>query len=213
MDAAYPNPLEHHRLVARPRAQSELMKNSRLRSTKKRLSEDEFACAVSDTLPHLVAIARRLTADDTMAAEAVQNALLKASKSWKRFRGEAQIETWLTRIVIHAVRDLIADENKRSSRCELLPAEELEQSRESTKRSPDDPQRIALDQERHKAIHDAVRKLPHRQREVFTLVVWHAMPAREVSELLEIETQNVHANMHAARKQLKEMLRPYYGND
>lgn len=213
MDAAFPNPLEYHRLDARTSAGSELMSKSRSVKSQKSLSEPEFARAVADALPQLVCVAKRLSGDDEIAAEAVQNALLKASKSWRRFRGDSQVNTWLTRIVIHCVRDAITIDTRRTNHCTVLPSEELETQSNYRSKNQGDPTRHVLDNEQQQAIRDAVRQLPHRQREVFSLVIWQSMKPTEVAELLEIETQNVHATMHAARKRLQTLLKKYFSED
>ena len=216
MDAAFPNPLDH-RLAACPRARSASMNERRSESMTGRLDEDEFDSAVRDALPQLVSIARRLTADEEMAADAIQNALLKASKTWKSFRGDAQVKTWLTRILIHAVRDVFSEHSRRSGRVVVVESSDLDaqldmgsHQRNSEGSKPDE--RI-LQQEREQAVRNAVNQLPQRQREIFGLMVWQNMSAREVGEILDIKPQNVYANMHAAKARLRELLASYFGDD
>ena len=115
--------------------------------------------------------------------------------------------------MIHCVRDVIAADGRRTDRFSVLPAEELETHPRSQSSERNDPTQRLLDDEQQQAIRNAVRQLPHRQREVFSLVVWQAMTPNEVAELLEIETQNVHATMHAARKRLQILLQHYFGDD
>jgi len=170
-----------------------------------RLNEDQFAAAVTNSLPALTRLAQRLAGDQEIADEAVQNALLRAAKSWRRFRGDADVSTWLTRIVIHAVRDAIAQKMKRRKLTSLSNPNVVD---------PIDldhrgPLRQALDGELRSQIANAMERLPHRQREVFALTSWHAMNRKEVSELLNITEQNVHANLHAARSRLRQSLSHY----
>jgi len=170
-----------------------------------RLNEEQFAAAVRESLPALTRVAKRLAGDPELADEALQNALLRAAKSWRTFRGEADISTWMTRIVIHAVRDAIAAKTKRRQPTSLSSPNALD---------PIDvdhrgPLRQALTEELRDQISIAMMQLPHRQREVFALVSWHAMNSREVSELLSISEHNVHANLHAARLRLRQLLAHY----
>lgn len=177
----------------------------------KTLSEPEFARAVDDALPKLVGVARRLAGDEDLAADAVQNALLKASKSWRRFRGDSHVHTWLTRIVIHCVRDGLAAEKRRTAMgMTQMQAEDQHEQWEDPKRGPTQK---ALDNESRTTILAAVRTLPDRQREVFGLMIWQGMTAREVGELLDIDPQAVHASLYAARKRLREKLGPYFEGD
>lgn len=182
-------------------------------SMEKSLTETEYSQAVSDGLPQLIAVARRLAGNEEIAAEAVQNALLKASKSWRKFRGNSHVTTWLTKIVIHAVRDAISAEHRRRIRTPSLPPSEQRRESENIVDPQIGPQQKILDEELRSAILAAVRNLPDRQREVFSLMVWQGMSAKEVGLLLDASPQTVHANLHAARKQLQEMLQQYvHGN-
>ena len=47
----------------------------------------------------------RLTGDPDRAEEIVGETLVRVSRSWKSFRGEARFRTWLYRIVINVFRD------------------------------------------------------------------------------------------------------------
>lgn len=169
-----------------------------------RMTESEWEQAVASAIPMLLRLARRLSSDDEVAEEAVQDALLKASRRWKAFRGEAKLETWLSRIVIHAVRDRIA--KKKRHTVDDRQVDELC----SAQRGPQD---IAIAAEERSRVQAAVARLPSRQREVLTLMTWEALTPAEVSELLDITVQNVHANLHAARKQLKQLLLPETDTD
>jgi RNA polymerase sigma-70 factor (ECF subfamily) len=144
-----------------------------------------------------------------LAADAVQNALLKASRSWKRFRGDAQVKTWLTRIVIHAVRDAIRAENQGLRKQTTVSIDQADCTITAVTRNDDGPPEQALHEELQQTVHSAIRKLPDRQREVFSLIVWQGMAAGEVAGVLDISSQTVHANLHAARKRLRELLSSY----
>ncbi|QDV70184.1 ECF RNA polymerase sigma factor SigW [Rosistilla carotiformis] len=162
------------------------------------LSRASLEQAVSDSLPYWLRMAQRLSGDSEIAEEAVQDALVRVAKSWKSFRGQSAIETWVGRIVIHSVRDRLA-----ARRPSLQNGDEAG-SIESTARGPME-ELLAVEQQQR--VRAAIATLPDRQREVLTLTIWEAKSATEVAELLEINTQNVYATLHAARQRLKEILR------
>ncbi len=198
MDAAFDSLFDDSRVCQRT--------PTRRASMEKSLTESEFARAVSVGLPKLVAVARRLSGDDEVAAEAVQNALLKASKSWRKFRGQSQVDTWLTRIVIHCVRDAIAAQRRDAENLQPRPDAPGDRQSETLVAPQRGPTQQVLDAEIRSVVATAVRSLPDRQREVFGLMVWQNMTAREVGQLLDITPQTVHANLHAARKRLRQLL-------
>jgi RNA polymerase sigma factor (sigma-70 family) len=54
-----------------------------------------------------------------------------------------------------------------------------------------------------------ISALPVRQREVLVLTAYEQMKPREVAKVLGISESNVYANLHYARKRLREELTPY----
>jgi len=67
-------------------------------------SPAEMLSVLSHCLPSLYRYAYRLLGNKADAEDAVQDALLAACKHLKQFRGDAQLSTWLTTIVINCAR-------------------------------------------------------------------------------------------------------------
>jgi RNA polymerase sigma-70 factor, ECF subfamily len=67
-------------------------------------SDAEYESAVRHLGGRLHAVARRLVRDDEEAADVVQDAFLSAYRSLPSYRGDAQLSTWLHRIVVNAAR-------------------------------------------------------------------------------------------------------------
>lgn len=82
---------------------------------------DAFGELVRRHQDRLWAVALRTTGDREEAADAVQDALLSACRRADTFRGEAQVSTWLHRIVVNACLDRLR--RRRSHRTEALPEE------------------------------------------------------------------------------------------
>src|SRR5690348_13732582 len=66
---------------------------------------DAFTDLVRRHRDRLWAVAVRTLGDPDDAADAVQDALVSAFRSASSFRGEAQVSTWLHRIVVNACVD------------------------------------------------------------------------------------------------------------
>ena len=64
----------------------------------------EMLSGLSHCLPSLYRYAYRLLGNKADAEDAVQDALLAAYKHLNQFRGDAQLSTWLTTIVINCSR-------------------------------------------------------------------------------------------------------------
>jgi RNA polymerase sigma-70 factor (ECF subfamily) len=201
MDAAFPNPIDGRRLLGHLNERSAEMPQG--------LSESEFEKEVDACLPQLTSVSRRLCSDDDIAGDAVQQALLRASRAWRSFRGGSQVSTWLTRIVIRESRRAMTDSRRKRMRTNSISNCELgnEESDSQLATAPSQgPRRQVQQDELKQLVRQAASELPDRQREVFALIVWQEMPVSEVAELLEIKEQNVYANLHAAREQLKHKL-------
>ena len=67
-------------------------------------SRAELLSVLSQCLPSLYRYAYRLLGNQADAEDAVQDALLAACKHLDQFRGDAQLSTWLTTIVINCAR-------------------------------------------------------------------------------------------------------------
>ena len=65
---------------------------------------EEMLSLLSHCLPSLYRRAYRLLGNEADAEDVVQDALLSAYKHLKEFRGDAQLSTWLTTIVINCAR-------------------------------------------------------------------------------------------------------------
>ncbi len=67
-------------------------------------STAQMMTVLSHRLPYLYRCAYRLLGNTADAEDAVQDALLAAFKHLNQFRGEAQLSTWVTTIVINCAR-------------------------------------------------------------------------------------------------------------
>lgn len=152
---------------------------------------------VSSHLPETLRFATRLTGNTDQAEEVVAEALVRVSRSWESFRGEARFGTWLYRIVINVFRDGEAAR----ARTESLDHDPPDP------RSPD-PASEAWVGELGELVADRVSTLPPRQREVLVLIAYERLSPTEVARVLGISEANVHATLHVARGRLRTQLGP-----
>ncbi|MEL6896394.1 MAG: sigma-70 family RNA polymerase sigma factor [Planctomycetota bacterium] len=165
--------------------------------------DDQLFRQIDAMMPQLLAMSRRLSVDEEIAVDALQEALLKAAKNWAGFNERSTLKTWMTRIVINCVRDALR-KRQRQIRGEVqLPESDSETLATC---NTNNPLQHAIAAETRQRMQDAVGCLPDRQREVFALVVWDGQSADEVARLLDTSRQNVYANLHSAKKRLQETL-------
>lgn len=167
------------------------------------MTDPEFHRLIDENLPQLIATARRIACNEQLAAEALQDAMLRAWKHRGGFNQRSSLTTWLTRILVNCVRDAIDSAARQGCHTQSWPeTDNLSQAFHYTA-DPADP---VIADETISRVQREVSLLPPRQREVFALMVWENLDSASVSELLGISPQAVHASLHAARCQLRQRL-------
>ena len=152
-----------------------------------------FDRLIVDAIPAMLRFATRLCGNPSDAEDIVQEALLRAARNWRSFRGEAKISTWLIRIVINAFRDrhqvLVASDDE-------IPV-------------ANDPSRDVETAEFGAIVARHVSNLPPRQREVLVLIAYEEMSTSDAAAVLNVSEQNVRTNLHFARERMREKLAKY----
>jgi len=135
----------------------------------------------------------RITRDADLAADAVQDALLKAWNHRDDFRGEAALDSWIHRIALNSALDLM---RRRKTRAEDdLDVDSLFAAPSA---SPDsDYTQDAL----VKDLSVALQRLTTMERQTFLLKHIEGWRLDEIAESLQINIQSVkHALFRALRK-------------
>ncbi len=125
--------------------------------------------------PKLTAVALRVTRDEDAARDVLQNALEKAVRHARRFRGQARVSTWLSSIVTNEALLWLRREKRRARR--LVQLDEVRRLR-LVDPSPAPPD-LASHRERTARLRAAVARLRPEEREV----VEHRTRGRSCAEL------------------------------
>ncbi|GAA1662331.1 RNA polymerase sigma factor SigM [Glycomyces endophyticus] len=147
----------------------------------------------------LWAVAVRTLADPEDAAEALQDAMIKAYQAAGTFRGGAAVTTWLHRIVVNACLDRIRAAGRRPT--VPLPDDGREPAG-APRPTADDPQHAAL----RITVHRALAELPFEQRAVLVYVDMLGYPVEEVAAILKVRPGTVKSRASRARKRLAARL-------
>ena len=135
----------------------------------------------------------RITRDADLAADAVQEALLKAWDRRDDFRGEAALDSWIHRIALNAAIDLT---RRRKTRAE----EELDD--DSFEAAPSaSPESEYVQEALGKDLAVAMQRLSAMERQVFLLKHIEGWRLDEIAESLQTTINGVkHALFRAVRK-------------
>lgn len=156
--------------------------------------------------------ARSILRDDAEAEDAVQEAYVLAYRAMDKFRSEAKLSTWLTRIVVNvAIRraralrrgaeviDLAGDLT------ELLETGG-EAEAEMNERAPDQPEHVTLRAEIRRLVEDKIDQLPEAFRSVFVLRGVEELSVEETAACLGIPEATVRTRYFRAKGLLREAL-------
>lgn len=162
--------------------------------------EQAFAVLVRRHRERLWAVAVRIMADPEEASDALQDAFLSAFRAAGRFRGEAQVSTWMHRIVVNACHD-------RLRRRKVRPATPTEgEALDIMANDQDVRSGSARDHasrtETRIVVRDALEDLPHDQRIALTLVDMLGYRVEEAATILEVASGTIKSRCARGRSKL-----------
>jgi RNA polymerase sigma-70 factor (ECF subfamily) len=157
----------------------------------------------------LFRVARSILKNDADAEDALQEAYLQAYRKMGDFRGDSQLSTWLTRIVINQAlmrlragkRDRIVlpftrdDGSETPDPVEELPDDKTESPTDSTLRG-----------EIRRLLEHHIDTLPQPMRTVLVMRDVEDMSVQETADSLGIPAATVRTRLFRARAMLREML-------
>ncbi len=154
----------------------------------------------------LWAVAVRTMGNHEDAADGLQDGMIAAYRRAGSFRGDAQVTTWLHRVVVNACLDRLRAAKVR--RADALPDDLDERGdRGSLATSgPVDPADEALVAERRRLVVAALRRLPAEQRAALVLVDMEGYSVAEAAQMLDCAEGTVKSRCSRGRTRLAEML-------
>ena len=157
--------------------------------------EEAFRLLVRSYQERLYWHIRRMVLDADDADDCLQNTFLKAWRSLENFRGDAQLYTWLYRIATNETLSFLSRQQTRGEYAGLEAADRL----------PSDPW-FDGDQVQT-ALHQAIAKLPPKQKAVFLLRYFEEMPYEKIAQVLETSEGALKASYHHAYEKVKAWIK------
>src|SRR4029077_18991581 len=160
-------------------------------------------------LPPLYRRAYRILGNTADAEDAVQDALLAAYTHLDQFRGQAQISTWLTTILLNCSRLQLRRRRRHVHVSSHESAAEL-QSVSLSERLADHrptPEREFMEPELKTRLSHLHKQLSPTLRRTFQLRDIEGQSIRETARILGVPTGTVKAQSARARKRLEEFMR------
>ena len=137
------------------------------------------------------------------AEDIAQDVFIKVYRSLDRFRQDAQLTSWMYRIVMNAC----IDHRRRHRLATAAPfGEEAEQKMLNTPEDTPDPEERAYAGELGQVLEWEIGRLPKGQRVVFVMRHHQGMKLCEIAEALGLAEGTVKRQLHAAVHRLRQAL-------
>jgi RNA polymerase sigma-70 factor (ECF subfamily) len=169
---------------------------------------EAFAVLMRRYNRRLYRTARAILRDDAAAEDALQEGYVAAWRHIAEFRGDAQIGTWLTRIVVNQALQAL----RRTRREQVVvlfeePPDERSRDEEIAESlSPRAPETTMLRAEMRRLIESKIDDLPEAYRTVFMLREVEDMTVEETATALGIPAATVRSRLFRAKARLRESL-------
>jgi RNA polymerase sigma-70 factor (ECF subfamily) len=170
-----------------------------------------FERLVEEHTGEVYALLYRLTSDPEEAHDLTQETFLRAFQSISRFRGDANLKTWIYRIAVNQARNRWRwwRRRKRDVTVSLDATDERhEQPLTATLRNEDavDPEQETLAKEREGQLRKALLGLRESYREAVILRDVQGFSYEEVADTLQISLGTVKSRISRGRLELRRML-------
>ena len=172
----------------------------------------EFDDILSRAIPHFRQIAMRRLRNPEDAEDAVQDAMLSAFKHLAQFDGRAKMSTWLTAIVLNAVRMQIrARPRARMMSLDSATTEGKPAVSELLVDPRPNPEKTLAQSELRKILTSLTRSLPPSQRAPVRLRHQHDFSIKEAAKALKVPEGTLKAQLARGRAKLAEQFHRVIG--
>ena len=165
-----------------------------------------FEPLVTENQTKVYHLALRLLGNEADAADAAQDAFVRAYTSLSSFRGDSRFSVWLYRLT----NNICIDYLRRQKRQNNVSMETEDEDGESTQLDiPDEtwsPETLAERAEDARAVRAAMAALPDDLREILTMREIGGLSYEELADTLGLELGTVRSRLNRARKKLCAIL-------
>lgn len=147
-------------------------------------------------IPDIERLIIRLLGPSADIEDLLQNTLMAAVSSFPRFRGEASVRTWLSRIAVNVVREHLRRPQQRRMFLQLVPADDARVA------PAPGPERLAMQRECLDRLYHHLDRIGPKKRIALILHVFEGRPIDEVAALMGATPAATKSRVFWARRSL-----------
>ena len=166
-----------------------------------------FEPLVLENQGRVYSMALRMMGNEADAADAAQEAFIKAYSALESFRGESRFSSWLYKLTGNVCIDLLR--SRRRGQVVSLQDLSMEEEENQEYQIPDDRFRPETELERRelrRAVGAALAQLPEDYRQILTLRELGGLSYEELAARLHLESGTVKSRLSRARRRLCDIL-------
>ncbi len=176
----------------------------------------DFGAWMTSEQRRIFLLCRRMLQDPDEADSATQDVFLKAYKAMTKAAENDLDELdnpgkWVTRIAINTCLDRLRSKSWKLWQRRPAPADE-ELILQMTSDNEPDAERLLFSQQIQQRLELALVKLSARQRAVFSLRHYDALPLEEIASVLKLDVGTVKAHLFRALTKMREELKDLYAS-
>ncbi len=161
---------------------------------------DEFETLYREQYAHIRHFLHNLCTDDDIAEELTNETFYQAFLSFRKFRGDSKVFTWLASIAKHTYYKYLRKNKKQTISLDQM-------SDGFVVAAADLPETYTLNGEIQAAVKQNIAKMPQKYRDVIVLRTYTQMPFSEIAKTLRISENSAKVLYFRAKKMLSEDLK------
>jgi RNA polymerase sigma factor (sigma-70 family) len=154
-------------------------------------------------------IAKKMIADEWIAHELAQEAILQAYLSLNHLRDASRFKSWLYGITLNICRSSLQDQKMDVLSLEIIMGG-MQSDIVTNFDDMVDPQTIAEAHDLHHLVLDAIDELSLKDKEATLLFYYEQLTIQEIAALSGVSVGAIKGRLHRARRQLKQQLSSEY---
>lgn len=140
------------------------------------------------------------------AEDIAQEVFVEVYRSYKQFRGDSALSTWIYRIAVNRSMDFLRMKGRKKRNLFAFRSYGNEDLEKISVVSFTNPQTIMEEGDRQRIIQQAIDELSERQKIAFTLAKVEGLKQDKVAEIMETTVGSVESLLIRAKKKLKQRL-------
>jgi RNA polymerase sigma-70 factor, ECF subfamily len=200
------------RMPVQPRSETELSRlvDAELVRVAQEGSASALRLIVRRHNQRLYRVARAIVRDNSEAEDVMQEAYLSAFANLAKFRAEASLATWLTRIVMNKAINRL---RRQDAAVGLDVVDNVERPEGEIAGMPQltselDPETTAARSQVRDLLERAIDNLPEPFRVVFVMRMVEELSVKETASSLGLREETVKSRLHRAKRMMREQLEP-----